>query len=240
MADGLVLNAGSGGSTLATDDAGASGHVQVVKLAIATDGSAVLIPADATLGLRVTLTAQGGVDLMDCTVNNGAGAASIPVQGAVAADGVAAQNPVLVGGYASTAQPSSMSADGDVVPLWLTRKGALVTEHGRTVKTVTGSTSTTATVVSAVAAKRIKVIAYSLMMVGATAVTVTFKDGAGGSGVWTVGPLQTAASTNSGANLSVAAPSFLFATSAGVLLELAVSAAVTVTYSIAYFDDDAV
>lgn len=54
MADTITIPAtGSGSATpvVATDDAGAAGHVQVVKLAIATDGSATFIPADATAGL---------------------------------------------------------------------------------------------------------------------------------------------------------------------------------------------
>lgn len=61
MADGITLNSGSGGATLATDDAGASGHVQVVKLAIATDGSATAIPADGTDGLLVNLGSNNDV-----------------------------------------------------------------------------------------------------------------------------------------------------------------------------------
>jgi hypothetical protein len=51
MADGVAITAGSG-TTILTDET-ASGHVQVVKLAIATDASATLIPADATLGITV-------------------------------------------------------------------------------------------------------------------------------------------------------------------------------------------
>jgi hypothetical protein len=51
MADGVAITAGSG-TTILTDET-ASGHVQVVKLAIATDASATLIPADATLGMTV-------------------------------------------------------------------------------------------------------------------------------------------------------------------------------------------
>ena len=53
MADNITLNSMSGGAVVATDDAGAAGHVQVVKLAISTDGSATVIPADATNGLKV-------------------------------------------------------------------------------------------------------------------------------------------------------------------------------------------
>ena len=65
MSDNIELNAGSGGATLATDDAGAAGHVQVVKLAVATDGSATLIPAEATNGLDVDVTRVQGTVTVD-------------------------------------------------------------------------------------------------------------------------------------------------------------------------------
>jgi hypothetical protein len=52
VADNVVLNAGSGGVTALTDDC-TTGHAQIIKLAISTDGSATLIPADATNGLLV-------------------------------------------------------------------------------------------------------------------------------------------------------------------------------------------
>lgn len=67
MADGIDVTAGTG-TTILTDETG-SGHAQVVKLAIATDGSATLIPADGTAGLLVNLgsnndvTVTGTVDL---------------------------------------------------------------------------------------------------------------------------------------------------------------------------------
>lgn len=55
MADGVAITAGSG-TTILTDDTGAGGHAQVVKLAISTDGSGTLIPADATVGISVNVT----------------------------------------------------------------------------------------------------------------------------------------------------------------------------------------
>lgn len=55
MADGVQVTAGSG-TTILTDDTGAGGHAQVVKLAISTDGSGTLIPADATNGIDVDVT----------------------------------------------------------------------------------------------------------------------------------------------------------------------------------------
>jgi hypothetical protein len=51
MADNVAITAGTG-TDIATDDCGAGGHVQLVKLAISTDGSATPILADAK-GLEV-------------------------------------------------------------------------------------------------------------------------------------------------------------------------------------------
>lgn len=53
MADNVDITAGTG-TSIATDDAGAGGHVQIIKLAISADGSATVIPADAANGLRVS------------------------------------------------------------------------------------------------------------------------------------------------------------------------------------------
>lgn len=51
------------GTVIATDDCGAAGHAQIVKLGIATDGSATAIPADAN-GLTVK---QGTAAQLNCT-----------------------------------------------------------------------------------------------------------------------------------------------------------------------------
>lgn len=53
MADNVSITSGSG-TAIATDDAGAGGHVQIFKQAVSTDGSAAVVPADATNGLRVS------------------------------------------------------------------------------------------------------------------------------------------------------------------------------------------
>ena len=68
MADNITLNAGAGGATLATDDAGAGGHVQIVKLALSADASATPITADTggllvNLGANNDVTVTGAVDL---------------------------------------------------------------------------------------------------------------------------------------------------------------------------------
>lgn len=59
MSDGVTIPVtGSGDATpkIATDDAGAAGHVQVVKLAVSADASAVALPGDAANGLDVDVT----------------------------------------------------------------------------------------------------------------------------------------------------------------------------------------
>jgi hypothetical protein len=55
MADNVAITAGTG-TSIATDDAGAGGHCQIIKLAISTDGSATLIPADTANGIDVDVT----------------------------------------------------------------------------------------------------------------------------------------------------------------------------------------
>lgn len=51
MADGIAVTAGTG-TTVATDDCGVSGHVQIIKLAFGANGDATIVGADAN-GLDV-------------------------------------------------------------------------------------------------------------------------------------------------------------------------------------------
>ena len=65
MADTVVFQATAAATPpdatiVATDDAGAAGQVQIIKLAISADGSATVIPADAANGLDVDVTRVGG------------------------------------------------------------------------------------------------------------------------------------------------------------------------------------
>jgi hypothetical protein len=73
MADNVAITAGAG-TSIATDDCGAGGHAQIVKLAIATDGSATLIPAVAADGLLVNLGTNNDVTVTG-TVTEASGAA---------------------------------------------------------------------------------------------------------------------------------------------------------------------
>lgn len=79
------------GTVIATDDAGAGGHVQIVKLALSADGSATAITADAN-GLEV----------------QGAGVAGTPAGGVVSIQGVASGTVVPISA-ASLPLPTSAS-----------------------------------------------------------------------------------------------------------------------------------
>lgn len=79
MADNISITAGSG-TDVATDQVtGTSEHVQLMKLAISTDGSRTLIPADTTNGLLADVSRIQGVVTVDndpatpLTVNIGDG-----------------------------------------------------------------------------------------------------------------------------------------------------------------------
>jgi hypothetical protein len=70
MADNLTTQSATpatvpASTVIATDDAGAGGHVQVVKLAISTNGSATPLTADNTDGLLVNLGTNNDVTISD-------------------------------------------------------------------------------------------------------------------------------------------------------------------------------
>lgn len=107
MTDNVTVPAtGSGTATpvVATDDV-AGVHYQRVKLVDGTLDATGAIGGDATNGLDVDVTRVAG--------------------GSIAHDGVGTtQSPLLVGGYASAAAPTDVSADGDAVRAWLLRNGS--------------------------------------------------------------------------------------------------------------------
>lgn len=109
----------------------------------------------------------------------------------------------------------------------------------KSVKTVVGSINSNTNIVALVAAKKIKVTAYSIMTAySAGTIAPIFTDGSGGTTLWQF-LLQAISGSISGANLAKSSPDCLFATSAGNPLYLNPNGQ-TVTYSISYFDDDAI
>lgn len=77
--------------------------------AVVLTAGGALIGGDATNGLTVDLGSNNDI------------------QGSVAHDAVVAGNPVVTGGVASAAAPTSVSADGDAVRAWFLRNGAQAT-----------------------------------------------------------------------------------------------------------------
>lgn len=110
MADDIDITPGVG-KTVKTDECGGK-HVQIMKLAISTDGDATPIPADATYGL--------GVDVKRVSGN-------VPVIGPTAHDAAVSTAPVLEGGYAKSTAPTDV-ANGDVVNAWNLLNGARAVE----------------------------------------------------------------------------------------------------------------
>lgn len=112
-------------------------------------------------------------------------------------------------------------------------------DHGKTVDNVTGTISATTTIITAVAGKMIKVFGLTLTTTSSTEVSVTFKDGPGGAAKWSA-VLKAVAGGMSGVDFTTVIPTHKFGTTAGNALEMALSAAVNVTYALSYWDSDSV
>jgi hypothetical protein len=107
-------------SVIATDDAGAAGHVQVVKLAISTDGSATPLTADNTDGLLVNLgtnndvTVTGSVAVTNAGLTELAGAINASAQMDVNIAASGATVPVSNAGLTELAAAINASSQMDV------------------------------------------------------------------------------------------------------------------------------
>ncbi|MBR0871196.1 hypothetical protein JQ633_12565 [Bradyrhizobium tropiciagri] len=115
---------------------------------------------------------------------------------------------------------------------------AALAGRSKSIKSVSGSLTADADIVTAVAGKRIKVIAYSLISSGTNSNPLIFKSNAA-TEIWRTRLQAPALNSLFGANLAVEAPSWLFATAAGEKLSIDVGNTDTVDYAISYFDDDA-
>lgn len=118
-----------------------------------------------------------------------------------------------------------------------TQRVVIANDAGKTLLSKAGSASSSGnnTLVAA-GTNRLKVFAFSLSTTSATAVTCIFQDGASGTALWEV-ILQAPTSVSTGANLVVQPPAWLFATSSATLLNLNLSSAQTVLWSVSYFDE---
>lgn len=108
--------------------------------------------------------------------------------------------------------------------------------NGNTILSAGGSAASSGnnTLIAADATKKIKVAAFSLSTTSTTAMTCIFQDGASGTELWRV-IIQAPTNVSSGANLAVPVPSYIFSTTANTLLNLNLSSANAVHWSISYF-----
>ena len=109
--------------------------------------------------------------------------------------------------------------------------------------TASGSTSTAGgsgvnTVVSTEASRNIKVYAYSITTTGIVSISPRFTTGGSGGAteLWRVA-LQAISGSNTGANLAVQPPGYLFAAGTGNTLALFLDSATLVHYSVGYFKE---
>jgi hypothetical protein len=118
-----------------------------------------------------------------------------------------------------------------------TRRVVQANGAGKTILSAGGSASASGnnTLVAA-GTNRLKVFAFSLTTTSATAMTCIFQSGAGGTELWRV-IIQAPSGANSGANLSVSPPAWLFATASATLLNLNLSSANAVHWSVSYYDE---
>lgn len=115
---------------------------------------------------------------------------------------------------------------------------AVTISVGRTLTGSTGSLSATNGTISLTPSGKIKVYAFSLTTTSATEVTCILHSGsvANGLELWR-GTFMAPAGSNSGANLAVSPPGYLFASRTGTAISLSLSTAVLVHYSISYYDE---
>lgn len=121
---------------IATDDAGAAGQVQIIKLAISTDGSATVIPADAANGLDVDVTRVGGtVAVTGPLTDTELRASPVPVSGTVTASGPLTDTQLRASAVPVSDGGGALTVDGTVAA---TQSG---TWNVGTVTAVTGITN---------------------------------------------------------------------------------------------------
>ena len=141
MADTVVYQTASAATPpdatiVATDDAGAAGQVQIIKLAISTDGSATVIPADAANGLDVDVTRVGGtVAVTGPLTDTELRASPVPVSGTVTASGPLTDTQLRASAVPVSDGGGALTVDGTVAA---TQSG---TWNVGTVTAVTGITN---------------------------------------------------------------------------------------------------
>lgn len=216
------------GGVVKVDLSGTAANSTAVKV----DGSAVTQPVSYATTGSGTATGALRVEL----ANNGTGLVGLNA-GTNAIGKLAANSGVDIGDVDVTTLGGQSPAYGAGATGSTVLRNVQANNAGKTIVSKGGSVSSSGnnTIVSA-GSNKLKVFAFSLTTTSTTAVTVKFQDGAGGTDLWVVN-LQAPTSVSVGANLAVTPPSYLFATSSATLLNINLSGAQTVYYSVSYYDE---
>lgn len=118
-----------------------------------------------------------------------------------------------------------------------TLRTVVANDTGRSLQSASGSASSSGnnTLVNA-GTNRLKVFAFTLSTTSTSSTTCIFQSGASGTELWRV-VLQAPTSVSTGANLVVQPPAWLFATATATLLNLNLSGANAVHWSVSYWDE---
>ena len=199
---------------------------QITSGAVSVIGT-VPISSGATLLTQITSASTLQANVSGAVSVNG----TVPVSGAffqgtqpVSGTFFQATQPVSI---ASTVLASIASAPQTSVVGAVTNSGS-----GKTLKSAAFSLSASGTVVPLVSSKRIKVFATKCVV--SAALSVNFRDGPS-TGLEGAMPIA----LNGGFVETVEPPNFLFATTAGQALELAITGVGTAAGRVSYWDDDA-
>lgn len=199
------------------------------------DASGVTLTVSGTITTTPPSNASTNVAQFGGTnvaTGTGAGGSGIPRVTISNDSTLAANQSVNIAQLAGNTISSGVGATGTG-----TLRTVVANDAGRTLTSTGGSASSSGnnTLVAA-GTNRLKVYAFSLSTTSATAVTCIFQSGAGGTELWRV-ILQAPTSVSTGANLVVQPPAWLFATASATLLNLNLSGAIAVHWSVSYWDE---
>lgn len=194
----------------------------------------------------IALPANGGPVAGGTTTNplavTGSGTAGTAAAGVVTVQGIASMTKLLVTPDANSAvNVAQIAGTTTTVNTGAvgngTQRVVQANDAGKTLASKGGSASSSGdnTLVAA-GTNKLKVFAFSLTTTTSTSTTCIFQSGASGTELWRV-VLQGPGSVTVGANLAVTPPAYLFATASATLLNLNLSAAQTVMWSVSYFDE---
>jgi hypothetical protein len=246
---------------------GGGAEATALRVTIANDSTGVLSIDDNSGSLTVdgTITANAGINLNTSALALESGGNLATIAGAIRAEDAGhstGHTGIMALAVRQDTATQLAGTDTDYSPLITDANGRLhvnvgntvtvgshaVTNagtfavqnngHGKTIISTGGSVASSGnnTLVAADVSNKIKVKAFSLTTLSTSAVTCIFQDGAGGTELWRV-VLQAPSGVNTGANLAVPAPDWLFSTSVNTLLNLNLSAAQTVHWSVSYFKE---